>query len=679
MRAVTWPAQRRWIGAGAGLALVAGVAVVAVGLGLPQTTGAAAEGRTASTSTASVERRTLVAQEEFSGTLGYEGELRVVNEIRTSGAEDVATLSQAVASAQAAYDNAVRTLAAIEDPTPENVAAARAQVRSAESNLLSARIAAKGATPAQLATAAAQLAQAKVALAAAQANAAGPTASQLATAEAQLAQAQAALVVAQNAASGPTAVQLAQAQAAVNQARISLNADLQALDAAQQAVDVCVVQPECAAAQQSLVQAQARVASDQENLRVAEAQLAGLTSSTVQAEAQAALAVAHAQVATAQAALDAMTGPAASDEADAQLAAAEATAQSAQAALDELSSTDSKAQRDAQVKSAQAGLTAAQAGLAAILNPTPAALADATSNVTVTKASLEAAKANVDQLRGTVTWLPAEGTVIERGDPLYELDGEPSGVLMYGERPAWRAMAGGIEGEDVRQLQENLIELGIGDALTASGVFDASTTAAVKAWQASIGHAETGAVELGVVVFQPGAVRVATHEAALGDTITAGTPVLTATSIKRIVTVDLPADDQDLITPGDAVEVELPDGTSTTGRVETVGSVATPAADGQGSPTIDVRIALDDPSATGTVDQAPVDVHITTLAREDVLAVPVNSLLALLEGGYAIEVVGADGTTSLVGVETGMFEDGWVEIDVPGGTVGQGDQVVVPS
>jgi multidrug efflux pump subunit AcrA (membrane-fusion protein) len=125
--------------------------------------------------------------------------------------------------------------------------------------------------------------------------------------------------------------------------------------------------------------------------------------------------------------------------------------------------------------------------------------------------------------------------------------------------------------------------------------------------------------------------------------------------------------------------VDLPDGTRTTGKVETIGTVATPSADGQSSPTIEVTIALDDPSSTGTVDQAPVDVLITTLSREDVLAVPVNALLALLEGGYAVEVVGADGTTHLVAVETGMFEDGWVEIDLPNGGLAEGDQVVVPS
>ena len=57
------------------------------------------------------------------------------------------------------------------------------------------------------------------------------------------------------------------------------------------------------------------------------------------------------------------------------------------------------------------------------------------------------------------------------------------------------------------------------------------------------------------------------------------------------------------------------------------------------------------------------------------LAVPVEALLALAEGGYAVEVSDGDGTTHLVGVELGVFADGLVEIT---GDVEAGDQVVVP-
>jgi len=78
-------------------------------------------------------------------------------------------------------------------------------------------------------------------------------------------------------------------------------------------------------------------------------------------------------------------------------------------------------------------------------------------------------------------------------------------------------------------------------------------------------------------------------------------------------------------------------------------------------------------------------VSIVRESRPDVMAVPVASLLAVLEGGYAVEVVDAGvtnntvPTTHLVGVTTGIFQDGWVEVTAPGGDLKVGDEIVVPS
>ena len=58
------------------------------------------------------------------------------------------------------------------------------------------------------------------------------------------------------------------------------------------------------------------------------------------------------------------------------------------------------------------------------------------------------------------------------------------------------------------------------------------------------------------------------------------------------------------------------------------------------------------------------------------LAVPVTALLALSEGGYAVEVVVEDGSRLLIGVEPGLFSDGFVE--VAGNGLVDGMQVVVP-
>jgi hypothetical protein len=53
--------------------------------------------------------------------------------------------------------------------------------------------------------------------------------------------------------------------------------------------------------------------------------------------------------------------------------------------------------------------------------------------------------------------------------------------------------------------------------------------------------------------------------------------------------------------------------------------------------------------------------------------VPVQALLALAEGGYALETEGGD----LIGVETGAFADGFVE--VAGQGLAEGLEVVVAS
>ena len=116
---------------------------------------------------------------------------------------------------------------------------------------------------------------------------------------------------------------------------------------------------------------------------------------------------------------------------------------------------------------------------------------------------------------------------------------------------------------------------------------------------------------------------------------------------------------------GDKVEIKLPNGSTTPGTVADVGTVA--RAVGQGDKrVVAVTVTPDDPSATGALDQAPVKVGITTSRREGVLAVPVNALLALAEGGYGVRVV--DGTSGgrIVVVETGLFSRGLVEVSGEG-------------
>jgi hypothetical protein len=72
-------------------------------------------------------------------------------------------------------------------------------------------------------------------------------------------------------------------------------------------------------------------------------------------------------------------------------------------------------------------------------------------------------------------------------------------------------------------------------------------------------------------------------------------------------------------------------------------------------------------------------VSITTATVRNVLAVPVNALLALAGGGYAVEEVESTGVHQLVGVSTGLFDDATGMVEVSGPALAAGQHLVVPA
>jgi hypothetical protein len=74
-----------------------------------------------------------------------------------------------------------------------------------------------------------------------------------------------------------------------------------------------------------------------------------------------------------------------------------------------------------------------------------------------------------------------------------------------------------------------------------------------------------------------------------------------------------------------------------------------------------------------------VDVSITTNSAAGVLVVPVNALVALANGGYAVEVVEASGVHQLVAVSVGLFDDAAGLVEVNGAGLAVGEHVVVPT
>jgi peptidoglycan hydrolase-like protein with peptidoglycan-binding domain len=277
---------------------------------------------------------------------------------------------------------------------------------------------------------------------------------------------------------------------------------------------------------------------------------------------------------------------------------------------------------------------------------------------------------------GTLTAVPADGTVIDRGQTLFEVDGK--GVpLFFGTVPMYRELSTSADdGPDIRQLEENLVALGFAteSELTVDDEYTSATASAVREWQESLGRDETGTVGVSDLVFEPAAVRVSKVTAAVGSSVGPGGPVMDVTGTTRVVTVRIEAARQDVVKVGRNARVSLPDGSTGSATIVGVGTVATKEGEEQ-SPHVTVTLVLDDPAASGTLDQAPVEVEFTLSREKDALAVPARALLALAEGGYAVEVVRDGGATELVAVEVGSFADGFVGVS---GAVEEGDEVVVP-
>ena len=370
----------------------------------------------------------------------------------------------------------------------------------------------------------------------------------------------------------------------------------------------------------------------------------------------------------------------------------------------------------ADIDTAEAAILTATEALHDLQNPTEAALADARSRLAqgeqnladllagATPADIEAAGAAVlvaeEVLRDLLDPLtPDELVALEqsvasaraalaraRSDVADLSDGYRALAVMYGSTPAYRTMSLGDTGVDVAQLEENLLALGFGDVdgFTADGSFDEATEAAVRAWQRSTGAYVDGTVTVADVLFVAGRVQVGSWQMGieLGRAVADGTNLATVTAIEapaggamtttqRVVAL-LPLSERDLLDEGDAVNVELPDNTDVAGTVVLINP--TPVSDG-GESLVEATITLSE-AAPAVWIGASVDVEIVETLVRDALVIPATALLALVEGGYAVEVLGADGTTYLVGVETGLFADGDVEVRAAG--LEEGTPIVVP-
>jgi hypothetical protein len=453
-----------------------------------------------------------------------------------------------------------------------------------------------------------------------------------------------------------------------------------------------VVVPAGTSAQQ-VAQAQQAVTMDQQNLAADE-----------QAESDASGAD-NQSIGAAQAALNSAQSTLSADQ-----------AQKAKDCAGKGSSTATCSQDAGKVSQDQSQLTQAQQQLATARSSAGRDYDQNQAKVVSDETRLQADEASLASLQATAansgttyTALPQVGATIKEDQPVYSLSTEPV-PLLYGAIAAYRAFYEGMsDGPDVGELSHDLIALGYGAGLSESNHYSSATAAAVARWQTGLGLPASGEILLGELVFEPGPIRVTSVTPSVGQSVGGGGAgggggtVLTATGTTPIVSVDLDVTEEYLVKPGDAVSIVLPDGTTTVGgRIETVGNVASCAGGGgigtasggpggggsspcssvgsgggsNSTPTVTLTITLDSTPTLATLDQAPVNVNITTERAANVLAAPVNALLALASGGFGVDVVSGS-TSHLVGVTTGLYDNTLVQISGSGITVGT--RVEVPS
>lgn len=289
----------------------------------------------------------------------------------------------------------------------------------------------------------------------------------------------------------------------------------------------------------------------------------------------------------------------------------------------------------------------------------------------------------VNQATGPYTMLPSTGQVIKQGKVLYTVNGKPVAFLRGSSTPMYRDLKEKMTGPDVKELNSALIAAGYAssDYLSeSSSTYNWATADGVKQLQKYMGVKQDGKLLKDQVVFiGAAAIRITEVPAQLGTPAAPGAVVLKGSSTSREVNVDVDASLQPRLHTGEKVTITLPTMKTTDGTVSWVGTVAKKSASG-GPTTIPLAIKPSNPEVTGSLDQAPVSVSITTQSVDNALMVPVNALLALLGGGYGVEVVDAGtGAHHILPVELGLFDDTAGTVQISGNGLAAGQRVLVPT
>ncbi|MFT4051929.1 MAG: peptidoglycan-binding domain-containing protein [Microbacterium sp.] len=232
----------------------------------------------------------------------------------------------------------------------------------------------------------------------------------------------------------------------------------------------------------------------------------------------------------------------------------------------------------------------------------------------------------------------AAGAEVSQGALLYTVDLRPV-VVAQGEVPAFRDVGDGSSGEDVRQVQQLLTDLGFYSG-EVEGEAGSLTASAIRAWQKSLGVEQTGVVAAGDIVFVPSLpTRVAVDADVVfrGASLAGGEPVLSGLPASPEFTIPVTDAQAAMMPAGTRVEITSPDGDVWTGfvgeqtRDAEMGTVVVSLSGADGA-----VICGDQCAQVPVTGQATLSSTIVTVETVSGLVVPSSALVSDADGQLAV-------------------------------------------
>lgn len=255
----------------------------------------------------------------------------------------------------------------------------------------------------------------------------------------------------------------------------------------------------------------------------------------------------------------------------------------------------------------------------------------------------DAEPVGVNRASGVVTSITdLQGQVVEAGDVLYTVNLRPV-VIAQGETPPFRDLGKGARGDDVTQLQQLLTALEYFDG-PADGQLGTDSVAAIRAWQKSLGVADTGVVEAGDVIFVPSLpLRVEIDDSVfVGATLDGGERLVLGFATQPEFRIPATEAQAARLTAGAPVQITSPEGQVWHAQI---GSQS--GSDDQGAINVLLTAAGDDGICGDQCDQvalegqSPLPSQIITVEEKSGLIVP-SAALATNSDGEMV-VIGKDG------------------------------------